>query len=368
MEIIDINLGDRSYEIKLGDGLLNHAIKEIEPFLGRKKIHIIADEKAFELHGAHFQKSIDDAKIEINVIRVKGGEKTKSFSIFEEIIENLLLHGTERGDLIIAFGGGVVGDLAGFVAGVVNRGIDFIQIPTTLLSQVDSSVGGKTAINAKAGKNLVGIFHQPRLVLIDTEVLNTLDKRDLMAGFAEIFKIGLINDFEFFEYCVKNFKTILNENGAHRLYSIKKAVEAKARIVIEDEKEKGVRALLNLGHTFAHAIEASVEYDETIWRHGEAVANGIYLAAKYSHRIGVLEQKVCGRICNFIQECGYRIGLDDSFSPKNMIATMLKDKKSSNSNINLILLRNIGDAYVHKNADASDLEEFLTLEIASGMR
>ncbi len=367
MDIININLGNRKYDIKLGKGLLQFGASEIAPFLGRNKVHIIADDKAYSMHGSQFHESLNHAKIATNLIIVSGGEKTKSFAVFENVIENLLQNGTERGDLIIAFGGGVVGDLTGFVAGVVNRGIDFIQIPTTLLSQVDSSVGGKTAINAKAGKNLVGVFHQPRLVLIDTQVLDTLDRRDILAGFAEIFKIGLINDAEFFEYCETHFAKIINENQDERHYAIKKAVEAKAKIVIEDETEKGVRALLNLGHTFAHAIEAAVEYDETKWRHGEAVANGIYLAARYSMRIGILAAAVCERICDFIKNCGYKTGIDNSFDATHMIETMLKDKKASNSQINLILLKDIGAAYIHKNADAEDLKAFLQSEIELGL-
>lgn len=366
METVNVNLGDRSYEIMIGAGLLNFGASEIAPFLGRKKIHIIADETAFDLHGKAFFESLEHAGIEINLIKVKGGEKTKSFAVFESVIENLLTAGTERGDLIIAFGGGVVGDLTGFVAGVINRGIDFVQIPTTLLSQVDSSVGGKTAINAKAGKNLVGVFHQPRLVLMDTNVLETLDKRDIMAGFAEIFKIGIINNAEFFAFCETNFKKIISENGDERLFAIKNAVEAKAKIVTEDEKEKGVRALLNLGHTFAHAIEASVNFDETLWRHGEAVANGIYLATRYSLHIGVLDIATCTRVCDFIKNCGYRIGLDTSFDADAMIETMLKDKKSTNNCINLILIKTIGGAFVYKNADSEDLKNFLKKEIELG--
>ena len=382
---INLDLAERQYDIFVGGGVLSSAAEKILPLLKRKRIAIIADENAYKFHGDSLISSLESHGVETKIIITKSGEATKSFSSFEHVIEVLLEFGIERSDIIIAFGGGVVGDLTGFVAGVINRGVDFVQIPTTLLSQVDSSVGGKTAINARAGKNLVGIFWQPKLVLADTNVLDTLDKRDIMAGFAEIFKIGLILYPQFFDYVEENATKILGENGPERQYAIEKSIEAKAKVVAEDEREAGVRALLNLGHTFGHAIEAAVEYDETIWRHGEAVACGIAMAARYSKRIGALAPEKCDQIEKFIRDCGYqyklspRTGCGDYadevpqqvrhdtagisiFNPQAMLKVMSHDKKNSGGKINLVLLKDIGNAYVHKNADVADLLEFLKEE------
>lgn len=362
---IAVGLDTRSYEILVQNGILNNVWEFISPFLKNGKLHIISDTNAFKLHGEKLLSSIKSNNVKYNIIEIESGEKSKSFASFENVIESLLSSGAERGDLIIAFGGGVTGDLSGFVAGVVNRGIDFIQIPTTLLSQVDSSVGGKTAINAKAGKNLVGLFWQPRAVLIDPLVLETLPKRDLMAGFAEIFKIGLINDAQFFDYCDKNYAKILGENSTSRRFAIETAIKAKAEIVAQDEREGGIRALLNLGHTFAHAIEAGVNYDEQIWRHGEAVACGIVMAANFSHQLGLLDEQSAKRIENFIQNCGYRTKLDNNgFNADDMLETMRHDKKNSGGQINLILLKNIGQAFIYKNAPIDKLKLFLESECA----
>lgn len=357
---IEVGLENRSYEVLVQSGILSNSYGAIKPFLKRNNIHLIADENAYKFHGEKLISSFKDTNVLVNIIFVASGENSKSFASFENVIEDLLNKGVERGDLIIAFGGGVVGDLSGFVAGVINRGIDFVQIPTTLLSQVDSSVGGKTAINAKAGKNLVGLFWQPRLVLIDTDSLDSLDKRDIMAGFAEIFKIGLIHNAQFFEYCVQNYQEILSDNGPMRRYAIETAINAKAQIVTIDEREAGIRALLNLGHTFAHAIEAEVNYDEQKWRHGEAVACGIVMAAKFSQALNILGHAQALLIENFVKSCGYKIDLsNEGFDPQNMLKTMSHDKKNSNGQINLILLKNIGEAYVHKDAPKDKILEFL---------
>lgn len=357
---IKVCLENRSYDIFVDNGILENTAQLISPFLSRNKIHILADENALKFHGEKLLNGFKAQQIEFNLIEIKSGEASKSFASFENVIEKLLTNGVERGDLIIAFGGGVVGDLSGFVAGVVNRGIDFVQIPTTLLSQVDSSVGGKTAINAKAGKNLVGLFWQPRMVIIDTFCLNSLENRDIMAGFAEIFKIGLIHNLEFFEYCEKNYAKILNENGIERRFAIETAINAKAQIVALDERESGIRALLNLGHTFAHAIEAAVNYDEQKWRHGEAVACGIVMAAKFSSQIGVLNNEIALRIENFVKNCNYKTDLsNEKFDALQMLETMRHDKKNAGGQINLILLKDIGAAYVHKNAPIDELIKFL---------
>lgn len=358
--------GSRDYSIKVGAGLLDRAGPLISPFLKRNIAIIIADENALKHHGTALLQSVQDAQIAYFIVKIPSGENSKSFSSFERVCEEILTFGVERGDVLIAFGGGVTGDLTGFVAGVLNRGLDFIQIPTTMLSQVDSSVGGKTAINAKAGKNLIGLFWQPRLVLADTNTLDTLDRRDILAGFAEIFKIGLLGDRAFFEYCDQNKSKIIDENGKERLYAIKAAISAKAKIVEQDEREAGVRALLNLGHTFAHAIEAMVRYDETKWRHGEAVATGIAMAARFSKRIGVLSAIDCKRICEFIRYCGYNEFLPASgeFDASQMLETMRHDKKNQAGKITLILLRSIGEAFVAKDIDENEILSFLKEECA----
>jgi 3-dehydroquinate synthase len=363
--LVDVCLDDRSYQIHIGENQLEKVGEYILPLLKRKQVHIIADCNALKFHGDKLCKSLADLQINYNIIKVESGEKSKSFHTFEQVCEEVLSLGTERGDLIIAFGGGVVGDLTGFVAGVINRGIDFVQIPTTLLSQVDSSVGGKTAINAKAGKNLIGLFWQPRMVIMDTLCLDTLVGRDILAGFAEIFKIGLLGNHKFFNYCLENYSKIIGENGEHRHYAIKTSVEAKANIVAQDEREGGVRALLNLGHTFAHAIEGGVNYDEQKWRHGEAVALGIVMAANFSHKIGVLDLQSAQIIEKFVANCGYKTKLDNNgFNAIDMLETMRHDKKNSGGAINLVLLKSIGGAYVHKNAPIDELKIFLEQECA----
>lgn len=365
--IINVELDARSYEVIVGANLYENCDKYILPLLKRKKIAIIADENAWKYHGERFLKPLEAQNIELKLIIVPSGEASKSFASFERVCEEVLAFGIERTDIIIAFGGGVVGDLTGFVAGVLNRGLNFIQVPTTLLSQVDSSVGGKTAINAKAGKNLVGLFHQPRLVLADTTSLDTLDKRDILAGFAEIFKIGLIRDIGFFEYCEKNCTKIIENNGPERRHCIETAIRAKADVVAQDEREHGVRALLNLGHTFGHAIEAAVDYDETKYRHGEAVALGIAMAARFSALCRMLDVSQSDRIINFLAQSGYSTDLsngpkDVNFEADKMLATMHHDKKNSGGNIALILLNQIGDAVLKKEANIGALKVFLQRE------
>ena len=366
ISLANANSAERDYEIHIDYGLLKKTGGLITPFIKNNRAIMIADENAFTHHRNVILESLQSAHIAYFLVTVKSGEASKSFENFARVCEEILEFGVERGDVLIAFGGGVVGDLTGFVAGVLNRGLDFIQIPTTLLSQVDSSVGGKTAINAKAGKNLVGLFWQPRLVIVDTQTLNSLDERDILSGFAEIFKIGLINNAEFFEYCVNNHKKILGENGAERMFAVESAIVAKAAIVEQDERETGVRALLNLGHTFAHAIEAAVNYDETKWRHGEAVAAGIAMAARFSSRIGILPKRDCDKILGFIKECGYRLnlGAEEGFNAHAMLETMKHDKKNQSGKIALILLRAIGDAYIERGIDENEILEFLKEECA----
>jgi 3-dehydroquinate synthase len=253
---IPVGLGARAYDVVIGPGLLDQAGQRIAPLLKRKRVAIVSDETVWGLHGARLTGALAGAGVASSPVVVPPGEATKSFAGLADVSERLLALELDRGDLIVAFGGGVVGDLAGFAAAIYKRGIDFVQIPTTLLAQVDSSVGGKTAIDTSRGKNLVGAFHQPRLVLADLDVLATLPDRQMRAGYAEVIKYGLLGDFAFFEWLEANGPAVLARDPAALAHAVARSVEMKAEIVAEDETEQGRRALLNLGHTFGHAMEA----------------------------------------------------------------------------------------------------------------
>lgn len=270
---VPVGLGDRAYEVVIGRGLIDEAGARIRPFLKRDRIAVVSDETVWALHGARLSAALAAQGIVTASVVVPAGEQSKSFEGLAEVSDRLLALELDRGDLIVAFGGGVVGDLAGFAAAIYKRGVDFVQIPTTLLAQVDSSVGGKTAIDTPRGKNLIGAFHQPRLVLADLDVLGTLDARQMRAGYAEVIKYGLLGDFAFFEWLEANAAAVLALEPAALLHAVARSVEMKAEIVAEDEKEAGRRALLNLGHTFGHALEAETGYGEALM-HGEAVAAG----------------------------------------------------------------------------------------------
>jgi 3-dehydroquinate synthase len=256
---VSVGLGDRAYDVVIGPGLIDKAGERIVPVLGkRKRVAIVTDSNVGEHHGERLAVSLEKAGVAVDVITIPPGEESKSFEGLQDLSDRLLSLGLERGDQIVAFGGGVVGDLAGFAAAIYKRGIDFVQVPTTLLAQVDSSVGGKTAIDTPRGKNLIGAFHQPRLVLADLDVLATLPARELACGYAEIVKYGLLGDFAFFEWLEANVGKVLERDVDALVRAVGRSVEMKAQIVEEDEKEAGRRALLNLGHTFGHAIEAEM--------------------------------------------------------------------------------------------------------------
>jgi 3-dehydroquinate synthase len=268
---ITVGLGARSYEVLVGPGLIDQAGARIAPLLKRQRTAVVSDETVWGLHGARLTAALGAAGIAVSPIIVAPGEQTKSFEGLAEVTDALLALELDRGDLITAFGGGVVGDLAGFAAAIYKRGVDFVQIPTTLLAQVDSSVGGKTAIDTARGKNLVGAFHQPRLVLADLDVLATLPHREMRAGYAEVIKYGLLGDFAFFEWLEANGAKVLAREPHALAHAVARSIEMKAEIVAEDETEQGRRALLNLGHTFGHALEAETGYGDALL-HGEAVA------------------------------------------------------------------------------------------------
>ncbi|MBX3510390.1 MAG: 3-dehydroquinate synthase [Hyphomonadaceae bacterium] len=362
---IHVALGARAYDVHVGEGLIGRAGALVAPLAPTKRVFVVTDENVARHHGAALTASLAAAGLTHIVITLPPGEQTKSFHGLELLTRNLLQAGVHRRDLIIALGGGVIGDLTGLAAGLVKRGVDFVQIPTTLLSQVDSSVGGKTAIDTPEGKNLIGLIHQPRLVLADTGVLATLPPRELRAGYAEIVKIGLINDAAFFAWCEANVAAVLAREPHAIGYAIATAIAAKARVVEADETEQGDRALLNLGHTFAHALEAHGGYDQALV-HGEAVAAGMALAFAHSAQLGLCGADEAARVRAHLDAAGFITDLRTlpgaPFDPGTLLALMASDKKAEAGSLKLILARAIGAAFVHKAADAEKLGAFLTQE------
>ena len=300
--------------------------------------------------------------IEIESLVLPATETTKSFSHFQQLLDDILALGIDRKTTLVALGGGVIGDIVGFAAAVLLRGIDFIQIPTTLLAQVDSSVGGKTGINTNYGKNLVGAFHQPKLVLADTGVLDTLPKRELLAGYAEVVKYGLIDDFEFYEWCESNANALIEGDQAARRYAVLKSCQSKARIVSADERESGQRALLNLGHTFGHAFEAETGYGDKLL-HGEAVSIGCVQAFELSTRLGLCDSQDSIRVQKHYSQIGLRNSLRDlaneNWTVDKLISHMAKDKKAEAGKIKFILQRGIGGSFVADDVAIDDVRAVL---------
>ena len=359
---IQVSLGARSYAILIEDGLIGSCGDQLAPFSRQGRIIVISDENVWAAQGARFQAGLLRAILSCEPIILPAGEGTKSWQALAHLIDRLLGLGIERSDHIIALGGGVIGDLVGFAAAIVNRGCGFVQIPTTLLAQVDSSVGGKTAINVPAGKNLVGAFHQPAAVLIDPACLDTLPSREVRAGYAEVVKYGLINDADFFAWCEVNADALLAGESAARHYAIETSVRAKAKIVGEDEREtKGQRALLNLGHTFGHALEAETGFSDQLL-HGEAVAAGMTLAYAFSAARGLCPAVEAERVNDHLKAAGFKIGLKEigiKASGARLVEHMLHDKKKSGGRVPFILARGIGQAYVDKGVELSDVADFL---------
>lgn len=365
---IRVGLDDRAYDVVVGHGLLENAGKMVAPFLKRGRTAVISDETVWALHGQALTKALADADISCEAVLVAPGEQSKSWETLAEVCDRLLALELDRGDLIIAFGGGVVGDLAGFAASIYKRGIDFIQIPTTLLAQVDSSVGGKTAIDTARGKNLIGAFHQPKLVLADLDVLATLPDREMRAGYAEVIKYGLLGDFEFFEWLEANGPAVLARDPGALAHGVARSVEMKAEIVAEDEKEAGRRALLNLGHTFGHALEAETGYGEALL-HGEAVAAGSAIAFRFSAAQGLCEAQDAQRAEAAIAAVGLPTRLTavstGVFDAGKLVAHMGQDKKAEGGKLTFILARALGDAFVAKDVNAAAVRDFLISEGAT---
>ena len=365
---VAVELGARSYNVVIGRGVLSQAGARLRPLLKRGRVAVVTDRHVEALHGAALTRSLREAGIKVDTIVIEPGECAKSFAGLELVSAELLALGLERGDLVVAFGGGVVGDLAGFAAAIYKRGIDFAQIPTTLLAQVDSSVGGKTAIDTPAGKNMIGAFHQPRLVLADLDILNTLPEREVTCGLAEVLKYGLLGDRDFFDWLEARTPDLLRRDPDALGHAVGRSVEMKAAIVARDEREGGARALLNLGHTFAHAIEAETGFGEAL-KHGEAVGVGCALAFRFSAMLGLCGVEDASRAAAVLAAAGLPTTLTavraEPFSARALLAHMKQDKKASGGGVTLILARAIGDAFVARNVDEERLGQFLVTEGAA---
>lgn len=363
---VAVALEGRSYEVLIGEGLIAGAGAAVAPFAPGGRVFVVTDETVAGLHRAALEASLAAAGLKARWLVLAPGEETKSWEGLRTVCDWALSEGIERRDVILAFGGGVIGDLAGLAAGLLKRGVDFVQIPTTLLAQVDSSVGGKTAIDTSAGKNMVGLFYQPRLVLADMGVLATLPPRERLAGYAEIVKYGLIDDAPFFSWCEINFANILAGDPAALAYAVEASVRAKARVVAADEREAGARALLNLGHTFAHAFEAEAGFDGALL-HGEAVGTGMAKAFAFSQKLGLCDPSAAWRAIRHLEEAGFNLDLKRlpgaPFSPDALITHMRQDKKAEAGALTLILVKGIGQAFVQKQAPEAALRAFLEEEL-----
>ncbi len=366
-ETVHVPLAGRAYDIRIGQGLLEDVADHIAPFLKRPKVVIVADESLNMVHLPKLTAALDRAEIEANVLSLPSGEQTKGWAHLTTVVEWLLDNEVERGDLVIAFGGGVIGDLVGFAAAILRRGVRFVQIPSTLLAQVDSSVGGKTGINTRHGKNLVGAFHQPSLVLIDTDLLDTLSERIFLSGYGEVMKYGLLGDAAFFEWLEQNAPAMKNGDVAARTYAIKRSCEMKADIVVGDETEQGDRALLNLGHTFCHALEAATDYRDRLM-HGEGVAIGCGLAFDLSARLGHCAQETPSRVRAHLRDMGMKADLSDIDGDlpdaDALLALMAQDKKVVQGQLTFILARGIGDAFITRDVPNDVVRQLLTDELA----
>ena len=367
--IVAVGLGPRAYEVEIGHGLVDQAGARLSPLLGRPRLAVVSDKTVWELHGARLSAGLAAAGIEALPIVLPPGEQTKSFEGLAHLTDRLLALGLERQDVICAFGGGVVGDLTGFAAAIFKRGVDFVQIPTTLLAQVDSSVGGKTAIDTPRGKNLGGAFHQPRAVLADLDLLASLPEREMRAGYSEVLKYGLLGDADFFGWLETNGADVLRREPAALAQAVARCVGMKAEIVAEDETEQGRRALLNLGHTFGHALEAETGFGPALL-HGEAVAVGQALAFRFSAATGLCATADAERTTAALASAGLPTALaqasNQAFSADRLLDHMAQDKKAEGGRLTFILARGLGQAVVVKDVEAAAVRRFLVAEGASG--
>lgn len=365
MDRITVGLEGRPYDVLIAQGLIAQAGEWLASFARDNRLLVVTDTHVAQHVLPQFAAALQAAGLSCRAHLLPAGEGAKSWAELERLVDWLLSEHVERSDHIVALGGGVVGDITGFAAHIVKRGCNFVQIPTTLLAQVDSSVGGKTAINSGAGKNLVGAFHQPSLVLIDPDVLDSLPRRDLGAGYAEVVKYGLIDAPEFFDWCEANIEAFIAGDADARRHAIARSVEAKARIVAADEKElTGTRALLNLGHTFGHALEAETGYSDRLL-HGEGVAAGMALAFRYSVRRGHCPAGDAERVAAHLQKAGLPTTLrsaDVDTSGAQLVEHMLHDKKKSGGTLPFLLANGIGKTFLAKDVDLADVAAFLDEE------
>ncbi len=364
-----VELGNRSYDIVAGSGLLADAGDLMQRVLRQKRVVVVTDAHVAKLHLKTLASGLAKAGIASEILILPPGEGTKDFAHFEKLCEDILALGIERSTALVALGGGVIGDLAGFAAASLLRGLDYVQVPTTLLAQVDSSVGGKTAIDVKAGKNLVGAFYQPVLVIADIDTLATLPPRELLAGYAEVVKYGLIRDRAFFDWLEQNGAELLRGDSELRRQAVLKSCRDKAEIVAADEREAGERALLNFGHTFGHALEAEAGFGQALL-HGEAVALGMLMAFDLSARLGLCPKESARRVRQHFEQVGLKteLGLIDADS---LLARMRRDKKVKDGRISLILAHDIGQAFISREVTDAALREFLsqqTKTLASATR
>jgi 3-dehydroquinate synthase len=367
-ETVRVELGDRSYEVRIGPRLMARAGAEIAPLLRRRRVAVITDETVAALHLAPLTDALAAEGIEAPALALPPGEATKSWAGLERAVEWLIAEKVERRDVVVALGGGVIGDLAGFAAAILRRGVRFVQIPTTLLAQVDSSVGGKTGINSAKGKNLVGAFHQPSLVLADIGILDTLAPRDFLAGYGEVAKYGLLGDATFYSWLETNGPALAAGDEGLRTHAVRHSVEMKARIVERDETEEGERALLNLGHTFAHALEAATGYSNRLL-HGEAVAIGCALAFELSFRLGLCAQEEPSRVRAHLAAMGMKRDLadipGDLPGPEGLLALMAQDKKVIDGRLRFVLARGIGEAFVAEDVPPEAVRSLLAEALAA---
>jgi len=367
--VIRVALAERSYDIRIGRGLLDRLGEAIACLAPGANVAIITDENVNRELGERARASLTQAGLRVETIVLPPGEATKSWSHVGQVCEALLAAKIERGDIVVALGGGVIGDLAGFAAAIVRRGVRFVQVPTSLLAQVDSSVGGKTGVNSPHGKNLIGAFYQPSLVLADTAALDTLPVRELRAGYAEVAKYGLIDQPEFFAWCEQNWQGVYEGTEA-REYAVATSCAAKAAVVARDETETGDRALLNLGHTFGHALERLTHYDSARLVHGEGVAIGMAQAFRFSARLGLCAPADADRVARHLAAAGLPVhpaqvpggvGTVDE-----VLEAMAQDKKVSRGALTFILARGIGQSFIAKNVPRDDVRAFLEADMAGG--
>ena len=365
-KILKVKTSLGKYPIIIGHNIFADLGKYLKPILNNNRVFIVTSRKVIKIYKKRLLNILNKNNIEAILITINDGENQKNFNTISKISNALLKKGIDRNDTLIAFGGGVIGDITGFVSSITLRGVKFIQIPTTLLAQVDSSVGGKTGVNTSQGKNLIGTFFQPKSVIIDTNFLSSLPKRELLSGYAEILKYGLIMDHAFFKWLELNGKKIIGLNKKILIKSIYISCRNKAKIVNIDEKEKNVRALLNLGHTFGHAIESLNKYKKNI-NHGEAVSIGIVFALKLSHELNLINEKTVDKAINHLKNVGLPTTLPSSFkrktSLKQFLTAMKKDKKVKKGKINLVLLKKIGKAFVTNKFSEQKLNKVILSQI-----